>query len=278
MNQTTNYQYPHHHHHHHHHHHRSSLWGKWGKRFFYLIGFLLTITMLVAILKPDFFNALVPLGVNVAGSGQHDSMDYDGLDVSHHQGKINWMVLAEDTAVQFVYIKATEGSTFVDEYYRRNIDGAKRAGIPAGSYHYLTSSSSVTAQADLFIRTAKRSEQRLRPMVDIEAEGVRGWSHEQIGDSLERFVNLLRRHYHVWPVIYSYSKFYNTHLAPRFNDFHLFLAHYNDKEPVVAGAGKHSLWQHTDQGTVDGIPKPVDLDVFSKGTSLVDILIPVNLD
>jgi lysozyme len=53
----------------------------------------------------------------------------------------------------------------------------------------------------------------------------------------------------------------------------LFLAHYNINLPIVAGAGTHNIWQHSDQGIVDGIETPVDLNVFTQGTTLKDILI-----
>ena len=45
-----------------------------------------------------------------------------GIDVSHHNGEINWKQVPD---VEFVYIKATEGATFVDPMYQQNIKGAR---------------------------------------------------------------------------------------------------------------------------------------------------------
>ena len=39
-----------------------------------------------------------------------------GIDVSHHQGAIDWQAVARD-GVQFAYLKATEGTTFTDPAY-----------------------------------------------------------------------------------------------------------------------------------------------------------------
>jgi len=62
-----------------------------------------------------------------------------GIDVSHYQGTIDWnnVNYYGDNKIQFVYIKATEGSTIKDEYYERNIQQAKQKGLLVGSYHYL---------------------------------------------------------------------------------------------------------------------------------------------
>ncbi len=112
-------------------------------------------------------------------------------------------------------------------------------------------------------------------VLDIEADGVRAWNKKQAQDSLQLFVDLLKAKYGVTPIIYSYSRYYNEMLAPKFNKLHLFIAKYSKEEPVVEGVGKHNLWQHTDQGIVDGISMPVDLNVFAEGTTLEDILMPV---
>ena len=68
-------------------------------------------------------------------------------------------------------------------------------------------------------------------MIDIEEEGVRRWSKQEILDSLAYMIRLIEQHYHCSPMIYAYTKFYNENLAPRFNNYHLFLARYNVREP-----------------------------------------------
>ncbi len=199
---------------------------------------------------------------------------YDGLDISHHQGTIDWQKVGDDKAIQFVYIKATEGGDFVDRCYARNLAGAKSVGIAVGAYHYLTSGSSAHAQFRNFYGVVDRKAQDVVPMVDVEEEGVRGWTRRQMQDSLAVFIQLVEKHYLCSPIIYSYAKFYNANLASHFNGYRLFLAHYDTARPVVAGNGRHDIWQHTDRGSIDGIGCPVDLDVFSEGTSLHDIMMP----
>lgn len=203
-------------------------------------------------------------GITVTNTGNpHAAQSYDGIDISHHQGKIDWQKVRMDTCVKFVYIKATEGADFVDSRYQENIRGARSVSIAVGSYHYMTSKSSMREQFRNFYGVVDRRIQDLPPMIDIEQEGVRGWSKKQIQDSLAVLLNLIEKHYFRKPMIYSYAKFYNENLAPRFNNYRLFLSHYDYREPVVAGDGRHDIWQHTDQGVIDGISSPVDLDVYA---------------
>lgn len=239
------------------------------------VSLLLIVTVLIA---PDWLLSHVShekkldSGVKTGQTdNRHLKRDYDGIDVSHHQGIIDWQRVAQDSCVKFVYIKATEGSTIVDSNYLRNAEGAKKAGIPFGSYHYLTSQSSIKDQFRNYYGVVNRKHQDIIPMIDIEEEGVRRWSKQEILDSLAYMIRLIEQHYHCSPMIYAYTKFYNENLAPRFNNYHLFLARYNVREPVVNNAGRHNIWQHSDQGVVDGIETLVDLNVFAEDTSLEDI-------
>lgn len=281
----------HHHHHHHHHHHsyeehlRRKRRRQLLHRLFVSVGAVVSVLviafLLMAIAWPEKLMqwagswGFTDTGMVILGDpNPHLQKTYDGLDVSHHQGTIDWQKVGEDPAVQFVYVKATEGATFVDQSYAQNVKGAKSVGIAVGAYHYLSSGSSVHEQFRNFYRVVDRKAQDIVPMVDVEEDGVAGWSRRQLQDSLSAFLRLLESHYLCKPIIYSYAKFYNANLAPRFNAYRLFLSHYDVRQPVVAGNGRHDIWQHSDQGVIDGIDHPVDLDVFSEGTSLDDIKMP----
>lgn len=282
----------HHHHHHHHHRHHSRSYERYERReqcvlflrrvFYGVLVVLLAFAVVIAgmaVFAPEALHHKEMLGGDAKvpveqtrTDNQHLRLDYDGIDVSHHQGKIDWMLVARDTCVKFVYIKATEGSDFIDPSYKVNLRQARAAGLRVGSYHYLTSKSTIEEQFRNFCDIVDRNQQDLVPMIDIEEEGIRDWSHSEIVQNLSLMIHLMSEHFRCMPLIYSYAKFYNENLAPYFNSYQLFLAHYNEKEPVVAGAGSHNIWQHSDQGIVDGILVPVDLDVFASGTTINDIL------
>ncbi len=199
---------------------------------------------------------------------------FDGIDVSHHQGIIDWPTVAAQPNIHFVYVKATEGSTHIDSLYRRNIVGARQAGLPVGSYHFLTSSSPVHTQFAHFRTQTADFGQDLLPMVDVEWAGVRGWNRTQIQDSLAVFLFLAKKHYGRYPLIYADARFYNDNLSPRFDKLPLFIARYSDEAPTVKGAHRHYIWQRSQHGRIDGIERHVDLNTFAKGTTLNDILLP----
>ena len=106
-------------------------------------------------------------------SSREPSSVCDGIDVSHHQGLIDWEAVSA-TKVQFVFLKATEGSTHVDRRFARNLRGARRVGIPVGAYHFLNAKSTIASQFANFYEHASPSELDLLPVVDVEWSGVRG--------------------------------------------------------------------------------------------------------
>ena len=69
-----------------------------------------------------------------------------GIDVSKHQGTINWDAVAADPSVQFAILRAGYGryESQVDAQWARNYAECKRLGIPVGAYWY----SYATTQAD----------------------------------------------------------------------------------------------------------------------------------
>ena len=108
-------------------------------------------------------------------------------------------------------------------------------------------------------------------MIDVEREGVRGWTRKQVQDSVAVFAWLIKKHYGKRPLIYSQANFYNSHLAPRFNQNFLFLGKYSAERPSIKGVGRHNIWQYSERGRVNGIRGFVDLDRFMSGTSLSNI-------
>lgn len=198
---------------------------------------------------------------------------YNGIDVSHHNGKINWKEVAKDKKIQFVYIKATTGATSTDDCYAYNIKNARENGLKVGSYHFFTSYSSAQKQFDNFKSVAKKTNQDLIPMVDVETS-LEKWTKKQIQDSLLVFMRLCKAHYGVYPMVYSGQNVYNEYLAPRFNKFHLMLGKYNGKKPVIQGAGHYTVWQYSETGTIKGISGKVDLSCFHKEYTVKNISMP----
>lgn len=199
----------------------------------------------------------------------NEHLIYDGIDVSNYQKDIDWRTTARDDNIKFVYIKATEGATHKQHRYRRNIENARRHGIKVGSYHFMTTTSSVESQFKNFISVALPEEQDLVPLLDVEKRG--GWTVKQLQDSVMKFAIMLEQHYGCKPMIYASSSYFNNYLGAQFAHYPLFIARYAKSEPSLYYGAKWILWQFSDRGRIDGIDALVDLSRFNRGYSVKDI-------
>lgn len=93
-----------------------------------------------------------------------------GIDVSAHQGEIDWQQVADD-GISFTYIKATEGGDFVDDRFDKNWGRAASAVIERGAYHFFTLCTPGDEQARNFLRVASPTRESLPPAVDLELAG-----------------------------------------------------------------------------------------------------------
>ena len=203
------------------------------------------------------------------GNALHDRLEYDGIDLSSHQGLVDWDKVVADDKIQFVYIKATEGATYHSPHHDFNVRHAREKGLPVGSYHYFTTTAPVEAQVENFTRHATPDTQDLLPMIDIEDIGT--FTRSQLIDSVLYMARRLEAIYGKRPVIYSTAKFYNTYLAPQLNDYPLYLGRYSNTEPYVDWRGRYTVWQYSEQGVVAGISRYVDMCRFHPDASLEDL-------
>lgn len=93
-----------------------------------------------------------------------------GIDVSHHQGAIDWAALPAQ-GVDFAYIKASEGGDHRDSRFTENWAGARHAGIARGAYHFFTLCRPGAEQAANFLAALPDDPQMLPPALDLEFLG-----------------------------------------------------------------------------------------------------------
>ena len=199
------------------------------------------------------------------------SDDYNGIDVSKYQGKIDWKKVSSDSKIQFVYIKATEGAGQVDNKYHDYVDDARKEGLKIGSYHYFIGRKSAKDQFCNFKKHIDKHTQDLIPMVDVEEVGNSSISRDELQRNLNEFMQLVKLEYGRYPLLYSQYRFYKEKLSPEFDKYFLFIARYGKNPPTLNNSGTHNIWQYTEKGKTPGINGYVDLDRFCNGTTLSDI-------
>lgn len=186
-----------------------------------------------------------------------------GIDVSHHQKKIDWPQL-KNSKVQFVYIKATEGATHQDKNFVQNWNGAAQAGITPGAYHFFTFCRSGTDQAANFLEMLSKVQGKHLPIViDVELIGncPARPTPDDLAIELNDFLAQVKAKTGCSAVLYTTPKFYNAYLADHFKTYPLWLQSFN-KRPKLHNKQAWKIWQFTNQGRVDGIDTLVDLNLF----------------
>ncbi|WP_282610430.1 GH25 family lysozyme [Pelagibius sp. Alg239-R121] len=185
-----------------------------------------------------------------------------GIDVSHHQGAIDWPKVAT-SGIAFAYIKATEGGDFSDRRFRQNWRGAAAAGLRRGAYHFFTFCRPGIEQAAHFIRTVPADPDMLPPAVDLEFGGNCSVSASRLNPDRElpAFLEAVEAHYGHRALLYATREFYQAHMAsknivnPLWLRSILFEPDYN-RHPWT-------LWQYHNRGRVAGVQGPVDYNVFA---------------
>ncbi|WP_210518304.1 glycoside hydrolase family 25 protein [Hymenobacter terricola] len=181
-----------------------------------------------------------------------------GIDVSAYQGRIDWPEVARNR-VRFAFIKASEGATLRDPRFARNWREARAAGVLCGAYHYFQPNRDGQTQADLFARTVPLAPGDLPPVLDVEAANFHDVAIFR--REVARWLRLIEAHYGVRPILYSNHSFYQRHLAGHFDNYPLWLAHYEVERPTLPRS-KWIIWQHSDEAYVPGIRGVVDFNVF----------------
>ncbi|WP_201984269.1 glycoside hydrolase family 25 protein [Hymenobacter rubidus] len=181
-----------------------------------------------------------------------------GIDVSAYQGRIDWPEVARNK-VRFAFIKASEGATLRDARFARNWREARAAGVLCGAYHYFQPNRDGKIQADLFAHTVPLAPGDLPPVLDVEAANFHDVA--VLRREVARWLRLVEAHYGVRPILYSNHSFYQRHLAGHFDDYPLWLAHYEVERPTLPRS-KWIIWQHSDEAYVPGIRGVVDFNVF----------------
>jgi lysozyme len=181
-----------------------------------------------------------------------------GIDVSAYQGRIDWPMVARHR-VRFAFIKASEGITLRDSRFGANWRAAHKAGVYRGAYHYFQPNYDGTQQANLFVRTVPLAPGDLPPVLDVEAPQFHDVA--VMRRNVATWLRLVERHYGVRPILYSNYSFYRRYLAGHFDDYPLWLAHYEVDTPKLPRE-KWIIWQHSDEAYVPGIRGTVDFNVF----------------
>lgn len=193
--------------------------------------------------------------------------DVKGIDVSHHQGVIDWKKVAGD-GVKYAIIKASEGVSRIDPKLSVNATGAKANKILTSFYHYARPENNAADKEASHFATAVLGLHVDFPLVlDVEGEASK-IGKSKLTQWCEVFCTTLKRLTGKDVMIYTGASFAKDYLGAPLGKYPLWVANYGrglTKAPMQNPTWSvWSLYQYTETGKVNGISGNVDVNVMNK--------------
>ena len=193
---------------------------------------------------------------------------YKGIDVSEHQGKINWAQV-KTAGVDFAILRCGYASTYSDKQWHNNVQGCLSTGMPFGVYLYsrATSPEEASKEADFAISQLKSegltgADLAFPVYFDMEDSKMVGKNYAAIAQAF--FDKLTAAGYPVGT--YANLSWWNTYLtSPVFDKYSKWVAAYNTSigltyAPMSNFSEGNGVWQFSDYGVIPGISERVDLN------------------
>jgi len=214
------------------------------------------------------------------------SIYVQGIDVSHHQGDINWSKVY-GAGYRFAFAKATEGDhrppVIIDPNFVTNMENGREAGLLMGAYHLAhPETNNATDEALFFVSVASTylNESYLRPALDLEQEVVNKVIAEKgeeegkkyLSNWVETWISTVKEETGVEPIIYVGSTTTRNYLNDSIAKYDLWIAHWTYDPAISPETGiwaSWDFWQWSNEskyaplGYVPGIAGNVDLDLFN---------------
>lgn len=197
---------------------------------------------------------------------------YEGIDVSKWQGTINFEEVAND-GIDIVYIKATQGTTYVSPTFEEQYTNAKNNELKIGFYHYVTARTIEEARNEAQFFASKISGKQIDCKLAMDFEEFGNLSQEEINAIGLEFVRRLEELTNKPVIIYSNTYAARTIWNGEITKYPLWVAEYGVSKPRDNGKWNSYVgWQYTNMGNIKGINGNVDRDKFTK-----DIFINENM-
>ena len=136
-----------------------------------------------------------------------------GIDVSGYQRTISWKAI-KDAGVEFGFVKATEGTGYVNPTYERHRKAARRHGIPVGAYHFARpdADDGPLAEADFFLG---RGRPQRATSCRCSTSSSRAWARAKLARWAKDWLKRVEKRIGQPPILYTYSRFWTSTVGKR---------------------------------------------------------------
>lgn len=209
---------------------------------------------------------------NVGTSVAADEATF-GVDVSEHDGELDWHALRE-SGISFAIIRCGFGGdrdSYDDDRFIENVHGCEEEGIPYGIYLYSYAYDDVDALDEVAhtLRLARRCAPSLGIWYDIEEprQGTAiGWQPSAFADIINTFIGGVRDGYgsDVPLGVYASKSYLTTYLTDAsLTDMPIWMAQWAGCPTGMPDTGM--MWQ-AGSCAVNGADYPLDFDVHFAGS------------
>ncbi|QCR21386.1 glycoside hydrolase family 25 protein [Pontibacter sp. SGAir0037] len=219
---------------------------------------LLMLFAMLAIGSYVLYKKLNPVWYNI----NKNKYPITGIDVSKHSGKIDWLKVSQQQ-IHFAYIKATEGTSYLDPKYKVNYSGAKESGLKTGVYHFFRFNKSGKEQAENFLKHVSLGQDDLPPVIDVEDWGNKNHKKKpaQITEEIRAFIDLVEKKTGRDVIIYTNESSYKSYIEGHFDTSLIWICTFR-KEPRMEN-DRWIFWQHSHDKPLDGVEGWVDWNTFN---------------
>ena len=195
-------------------------------------------------------------------------MEIKGIDVSAHQGKINWDTVA-NYGMDFAILRITEVGNVIDSQFENNFSGCNKHKIPVGVYKYSYASTVSEAQSEArkVVSVLNGRKIQFPVFLDLENHRQRVLGAESIHNLAEAFREIIVAAGYKFG-IYCNEDWYMNVICSHLKKYDFWIARYpaNDdgwiQERLRPGFGVG--WQYSSKAKIPGINGTVDRSVFYK--------------
>lgn len=196
------------------------------------------------------------------GSGKN------GIDVSSHQGNIDWASV-KAAGINFAIIRvgyrgSQTGALVEDSCFKKNIQGATANGINVGVYFFTQATTEAEAVEEASMALTLCSGYNLSYPIFVDTENGSGAARANGLDKGTRtacvaafcktIANGGRK-----AGVYASKSWYNNKIdASAFSNYFIWVAQYNT---TCNYKGKYNMWQYSSKGSVPGIKGNVDVNI-----------------
>ena len=192
-----------------------------------------------------------------------------GVDVSAHQGDIDWAAV-KDSGIEFAIIRLGyrgygSGKLVEDEYAKKNLKEAKKAGLKIGAYFFSQALNIKETDEEIQFMLNMLADVDLdMPLVldwEIPAEDARtkNMDARTLTDIQLHFCGQMKKMGYQPMVYFNWHQSENLYYLSELEDYPFWLALYQDR---MTYPWKVEMWQWTSSGRVPGIQGNVDINVF----------------